>query len=551
MEINTAKKELVKLLTAMKYPDVQEMSDIIIEKYSHPEERLMSASAANGGPYKWVKTGRMLVYDSYRDGMNKYALEMIDMTTNLLQQQQSLIPFSISSTILNDFTFDVPEPTPPKEEPLPLEPSESDAIYLPAKVKVSLFQKLIDSNAEADAQRIAKQQAHAKYENDHERWLNEVSDINKRNKAAFESYESNHKEWLIKKEKFDVGFSEVRDVINNAPSGDVFAIEYLYKRVVENISLPFDYQLIADVEYQPEQMRLVIDVDLPIVNDLPNVKSAKYIKSRNQIDLKYQSEAFMKRFYNDTIYKLVMLIIYHGFAYKEFGEFVESIVLNGFVKTVDPASGKKIHPCILSVITNKDSFEEVVLDSVDAKAWFRSVKGVSAAKIEMSTPVPPIVTMNKTDHRFVDSYEVANQLDSSTNLASMDWKDFENLVREIFEEEFKVNGGEVKVTQASRDGGVDAIAFDPDPIRGGKIVIQAKRYTNVVGVSAVRDLYGTVLNEGANKGILVTTSGYGNDAYDFAKDKPITLLDGGNLLSLLEKHGHHARINIKEAKEML
>ena len=39
----------------------------------------------------------------------------------------------------------------------------------------------------------------------------------------------------------------------------------------------------------------------------------------------------------------------------------------------------------------------------------------------------------------------------------------------------------------------------------------------VVGVSAVRDLHGTVLNEGANKGILVTTSGYGNDAYDFAK----------------------------------
>lgn len=36
------------------------------------------------------------------------------------------------------------------------------------------------------------------------------------------------------------------------------------------------------------------------------------------------------------------------------------------------------------------------------------------------------------------------------------------------------------ITQASRDGGVDAIAFDPDPIRGSKIVIQAKRYTNTV-----------------------------------------------------------------------
>jgi restriction system protein len=55
--------------------------------------------------------------------------------------------------------------------------------------------------------------------------------------------------------------------------------------------------------------------------------------------------------------------------------------------------------------------------------------------------------------------------------------------------------------RAGGDGGVDAVVFDPDPIRGGKIVIQAKRWTNTVGVAAVRDLYGTVMNEGANKGI--------------------------------------------------
>src|SRR5690606_32476098 len=108
--------------------------------------------------------------------------------------------------------------------------------------------------------------------------------------------------------------------------------------------------------------------------------------------------------------------------------------------------------------------------------------------------------------------------------------------------------GEVKVTQASRDGGVDAVVFDPDPIRGGKIVIQAKRYTNTVGVAAVRDLYGTVVNEGAIKGILVTTSDFGPDAYEFARGKPLTLVNGANLLSLLEKHGHKARIDIQEAK---
>lgn len=138
--------------------------------------------------------------------------------------------------------------------------------------------------------------------------------------------------------------------------------------------------------------------------------------------------------------------------------------------------------------------------------------------------------------------------DGTTNLASMSWEDFEHLVRELFEKEFASRGGEVKVTQPSRDGGVDAVAFDPDPISGGKIVIQAKRYTKTVGVAAVRDLYGTTLSEGASKGILVTTADYGPDTYKFANGKPITLLTGANLLHLLEKHGIKAKIDLRAAR---
>jgi restriction system protein len=104
-------------------------------------------------------------------------------------------------------------------------------------------------------------------------------------------------------------------------------------------------------------------------------------------------------------------------------------------------------------------------------------------------------------------------------------------------------GLEARQTQASRDGGVDCVAFDSRPIFGGKVVIQANRYKNTVGVSAVRDLYGTVQNEGASKGILVTTSGYGQSSYQFANNKPLELIDGANLLYLLAEHaGVEARI---------
>jgi len=66
-------------------------------------------------------------------------------------------------------------------------------------------------------------------------------------------------------------------------------------------------------------------------------------------------------------------------------------------------------------------------------------------------------------------------------------------------------------------------------------------------VSAVRDLYGTMQNEGATKGILVTTSGYGSAAFDFAKGKPLELLSGSHLLHLLAEHaGIEAKIEPPE-----
>jgi restriction system protein len=226
------------------------------------------------------------------------------------------------------------------------------------------------------------------------------------------------------------------------------------------------------------------------------------------------------------------------------------IVFNGWVKSIDRVTCNETNACVLSIQANKEEFMKINLAQVDPKTCFKSMKAASCSTLHSLTPVAPILHLNREDLRFINSYTVAEGLDTSTNFAAMDWEDFEHFIRELFEKEFSKSGGEVKVTQASRDGGVDAIAFDPDPIRGGKIVIQAKRYTNTVDVAAVRDLYRTLLNEGASKGILVTMSDYGPDAYDFAKGKPITLLNGANLLHLLAKHGHQAKIDIIGAKRI-
>jgi restriction system protein len=292
---------------------------------------------------------------------------------------------------------------------------------------------------------------------------------------------------------------------------------------------------------------LVVSFSLPALENLPKVREVKYVAARDELVESFLSDSALNKLYDDTIYKIALRTINELFG-ADVRKSLESVVFNGFVDSVDKSTGNDVHACILSLHANREEFQGINLRQVDAKSCFRKLKGVGSSQLHSLTPIAPIVDISREDKRFITSYEVA--VDNSQNLAAMDWEDFEHLVRQLFEEEFRQSGGEVKVTQASRDGGVDAVVFDPDPIRGGKIIIQAKRYTNVVGVAAVRDLYGTIVNEGANKGILVTTSQYGPDAYAFAKDKPITLLDGSNLLHLLQKHGHTARIDLKEAKSI-
>ncbi len=332
-------------------------------------------------------------------------------------------------------------------------------------------------------------------------------------------------------------------------AGDPSAVEYFFAEVLNHSIYPESFPQGNMLSFNQSSGVMIVDFELPNQKAFPAIKELKFIASRQQFQEVMLSDAWLRKTFDDVLYQIALRTFHELFIADE-ATVLKSVVFNGWVQSIDKATGIEARGCILSIQVEREEFLQINLSQVDPKACFRKLKGIASSKLTELTPVRPILTINKEDSRFVEGYSVAETLDDRTNLAAMDWLDFENLIRELFEMEFSKSGGEVKITQASRDGGVDAIAFDPDPIRGGKIVIQAKRYTNVVGVSAVRDLYGTVHNEGATKGILVTTSTFGPDAYEFAKDKPLTLLSGCELLSLLAAHGHSAKIDLREAKAL-
>lgn len=116
-------------------------------------------------------------------------------------------------------------------------------------------------------------------------------------------------------------------------------------------------------------------------------------------------------------------------------------------------------------------------------------------------------------------------------------------------------GFEAKSTKTSRDGGIDIIATNSNPLLKGKYIIQCKDWCNPIGEPPLRDLFGVVHSERANKGILITTSTFTTSAKLFAQDKPIELIDGEQYLSLLfengaEDEGVNPHTNPEESEEL-
>lgn len=448
--------------------------------------------------------------------------------------------------LLDRSAFKIQKPSKPRVIKYTREPVISDPEFIP---NISFFDKVFKKRKQ-----LKLEKSMLEFQASHSLWLDKCAEIDNQNVKNLERYNISKETWLSEKIVFEDNQKKHNEKITIKQqqylNKEQNAIVDYCEMVLSNSSYPDILDHDFDIEYNEETKNLIIDFNLPDKEKLPTLKEVKYLVTKNEFSESFISEKELNSLYDELIYQIT-LRTHHEIYESDVVSAIDSVVFNGWVSFIDKANGQLTTSCIISLQTSKDEFLAINLANVDPKACFKQLRGIGSSKLHSISPIAPILTINKEDRRFIDAYSVAHDIDDTSNLAAMDWQDFENLIREIFEKEFSTSGGEVKITQASRDGGVDAVAFDPDPIRGGKIVIQAKRYTNVVGVSAVRDLYGTTMNEGATKGILVTTADFGPDAYEFAKGKPLTLLNGGNLLHLLAKHGHKAKIDLKEAKKIL
>jgi restriction system protein len=218
-------------------------------------------------------------------------------------------------------------------------------------------------------------------------------------------------------------------------------------------------------------------------------------------------------------------------------ELIDSVALNGHVDTHDPATGQPAYPCLITVSVSRTAYQELNFNShLDPIECLKRLKVIMSPHPYDIVAVTPIVDFDLSRYKFVDDFDAAAELDSRPDLLHMDWFVFEHLIRQLFE---KIGmKGWAKTTQGSRDDGVDVVVTDPNPITGGICVIQAKLYSSVVPAEAVRALWGTVEEQHATKGILVTTAWFGPTSREFAAKRlgRVRLIEGDELKGLLEEY---------------
>ena len=337
---------------------------------------------------------------------------------------------------------------------------------------------------------------------------------------------------------------------NGFKNNDNKSVSEYFQFAALYLHFPYTFPKDFRIHYNNDNKGLYVICKLPSEENFVSIKDIRLIKKSQSLSAKELPQKDLNSSYSNALCQIALSAIQHFFGCDKF-EFVETIYFQGWVDYLNPSTGQRSEPTIMTLQVSINVFSAIDFSNIDPIECFnKGLKGVCVTKAKEIVPIQPIIVFDKNDPRFVDGYDVLSNVQSETNLACMDWQDFENLIRDVFEKRYCSNGEEVKITQSSRDKGVDAVLYDPDPIKGGKIIIQAKRYTNVVPVSAVRDLYGTVHSEGANRGILVTTSHFGSDSREFAKDKPLTLLEGNELLGLLLQIGIKAKIDLVEAKRL-
>ena len=228
-------------------------------------------------------------------------------------------------------------------------------------------------------------------------------------------------------------------------------IENHFQFALRTLPIPIPSNFPWSTFYDPNERLLQVNQRVPFITDIV-VKRA----DSKRPPAKKDADNFLRR-----LVPAISLHIAQHVALNDLYDDVDTIAVNGWCRYFERTTGRLKNAFVSSLKVEKKDILQINIDKADALDAFRALRGAYVYSTQEIVPIEPQIRLDKKDDRFVEGKEVLEGMAQGQNLATMDWQDFEHLIRELLAKEFGgKEGSEVRITRASRDRGVDAVIFE-------------------------------------------------------------------------------------------
>src|ERR1700756_38022 len=147
------------------------------------------------------------------------------------------------------------------------------------------------------------------------------------------------------------------------------------KRSVYPETIPRSFRTI----FASESSEFVVEAVLPSIEVIPPIESVSWVKSKHEFKPKLRKPAEVQKLYQELVAGIALRHLHEVFS-ADVARKVSTVVFNGYVNSVDRATGKEVRPCLISTRATRGQFEELNLAKVDQLLCLRNLGAQFSSK---------------------------------------------------------------------------------------------------------------------------------------------------------------------------
>ena len=215
---------------------------------------------------------------------------------------------------------------------------------------------------------------------------------------------------------------------------DRHAVSEYVQMVLDRSPYPSRFPAQRSAGYVPESSLLAVEWYLPPVDVVPKYKAFRHIKTRKVVEPTARPVAEIRQIYQSVIAQIALRTLREIFDSTP-EEMISTVVFNGRVHAVDPLTGQKIQPHLITLRATREQFTPLVLDEPKfnpvecVRRYFFA--DISPHPDEL-IPVEPVMPFSMADPRIVDPIDVISDIDKRPNLLELSPKEFEAFIQNLF-----------------------------------------------------------------------------------------------------------------------